>query len=114
MIERVRRMHDNPYLQDDELTFVAPDFVADLGGEGGPAQRAACERFMLALALCHTVITERTPGDPPKIEFKAQSPDEAALVATARDVGFTVMGRSNEGIIINCLGKEREYTVLNT
>ncbi|KAK0901307.1 phospholipid transporting ATPase [Friedmanniomyces endolithicus] len=114
MIERVRRMHDNPYLQDDELTFVAPDFVADLGGEGGPAQRAACERFMLALALCHTVITERTPGDPPKIEFKAQSPDEAALVATARDVGFTVMGRSNEGIIINCLGEEREYTVLNT
>ncbi|KAK0288026.1 phospholipid transporting ATPase [Friedmanniomyces endolithicus] len=114
MIERVRKMHDNPYLQDDELTFVAPDFVADLGGEGGPAQRAACERFMLALALCHTVITERTPGDPPKIEFKAQSPDEAALVATARDVGFTVMGRSNEGIIINCLGEEREYTVLNT
>ena len=39
---------------------------------------------MIALALCHTVITETTPGDPPKIEFKAQSPDEAALVATLR------------------------------
>ncbi|KAK3620398.1 phospholipid transporting ATPase [Elasticomyces elasticus] len=114
MLERIRKMHDNPYLRDDELTFVAPDFVADMGGEGGPAQRAACEQFMLALALCHTVITERTPGDPPRIEFKAQSPDEAALVATARDVGFTVMGRSNEGIIVNYLGEEREYTVLNT
>ena len=115
MIRQIRKMHDNPYLRDDELTFVAPNFVADLGGENGPVTRAACEQFMLALALCHTVITERTPGDPPKIEFKAQSPDEAALVATARDVGFTVMGRSSDGsIIVNVLGEEREYTVLNT
>ena len=114
MISMVREMHDNPFLRDDELTFVAPGFIADLSGQGGPVQRAACESFMLALALCHTVITERTPGDPPRIEFKAQSPDEAALVATARDVGFTVMGRSNDSIIINVLGEEREYTVLNT
>ncbi|KAK4548116.1 hypothetical protein LTR36_009985 [Oleoguttula mirabilis] len=115
MIEGIRKMHDNPYLRDEELTFVAPNFIADLGGESGAAQREACEQFMLALALCHTVITERTPGDPPKIEFKAQSPDEAALVATARDVGFTVMGRSSDGgIIVDYLGEEREYTVLNT
>ena len=114
MIELIRKMHNNPYLRDEDLTFVAPDFLGDLGGEKGTSQKEACERFMLALALCHTVITERTPGDPPKIEFKAQSPDEAALVATARDVGFTVMGRSDDGIIIDVLGEEREYTVLNT
>lgn len=114
MVELIRKMHDNPYLYDDELTFVAPDYVADLGGEKGAAHKDACERFMLALALCHTVITERTPGDPPRIDFKAQSPDEAALVATARDVGFTVMGRTDDGIIINVLGDEREYQVLNT
>nr|POE79545.1 phospholipid-transporting atpase dnf1 [Quercus suber] len=114
MLEQIRKMHDNPYLVDDDLTFVAPDFISDLGGANGKAQKEACEHFMLALALCHTVITERTPGDPPKIEFKAQSPDEAALVATARDMGFTVLGRSNEGIIINKLGTEIEYTVLNT
>ena len=114
MLESIRKMHDNPYLRDEDLTFVAPDFLGDLQGEKGAQQKEANERFMLALALCHTVITERTPGDPPKIEFKAQSPDEAALVATARDVGFTVMGRTNDGIIINVLGDEREYTVLNT
>ncbi|KAK5131718.1 hypothetical protein LTR08_000607 [Meristemomyces frigidus] len=115
MIERIRKMHDNPYLRDDELTFVAPTFISDMGGESGSAQQAACEQFMLVLALCHTVITERTPGDPPKIEFKAQSPDEAALVATARDVGFTVMGRTSDGgMIVNCLGEEREYMVMNT
>ena len=114
MIADLRRLHPNPYLHDDELTFVAPDFVHDLEGQSGKEQKSANEQFMLALALCHTVITERTPGDPPKIEFKAQSPDEAALVATARDCGFTVLGRSNDGIILNVLGEEREYTVLNT
>lgn len=114
MLQDLRKMHDNPYLHDDELTFVAPDLVQDLAGASGLEQQKATEEFMLALALCHTVITERTPGEPPKIEFKAQSPDEAALVATARDCGFTVLGRSNDGIILNVLGSEREYTVLNT
>lgn len=114
MLENLRKLHPNPYLHDDELTFVAPDFVTDLDGMSGAEQRKANEDFMLTLALCHTVITERTPGDPPKIEFKAQSPDEAALVATARDCGFTVIGRTNEGIIVNVLGEDREYMVLNT
>ena len=114
MLGDLRKMHPNPYLHDDELTFVAPDFIDDLMGHSGQEQRQANEQFMLALALCHTVITERTPGDPPKIEFKAQSPDEAALVATARDCGFTVIGRSNDGIILNIMGEDREYTVLNT
>lgn len=114
MLQDLRKMHANPYLHDDELTFVAPDFVSDLAGSSGTEQKIANEEFMLALALCHTVITERTPGNPPKLEFKAQSPDEAALVATARDCGFTVMGRSNDGIILNVLGREKEFTVLNT
>ena len=114
MLEDLRGIHNNPYLHDNELTFVAPDFVQDLKGESGEEQQKANEHFMLALALCHTVITERTPGDPPKIEFQAQSPDEAALVATARDCGYTVLGRTTDGIIINCQGEEREYKVLNT
>ena len=114
MLADLRRIHPNPYLHDEELTFVAPDFVNDLQGQAGDEQKAANEQFMLALALCHTVITERLPGNPPKIEFKAQSPDEAALVATARDCGFTVMGRSNEGIILNIMGQEKEFQVLNT
>lgn len=114
MLQSLRQLHPNPYLHDDELTFVAPDFVNDLDGLSGAEQQRANEDFMLTLALCHTVITERTPGDPPKIEFKAQSPDEAALVATARDCGFTVIGRTNEGIIVNVLGVDKEYIVLNT
>ncbi|KAF2136624.1 uncharacterized protein K452DRAFT_322282 [Aplosporella prunicola CBS 121167] len=114
MLDLLRKQHDNPYLRDENVTFVAPDFVADLNGEAGEEQRRANDQFMLALALCHTVITEKTPGDPPKIEFKAQSPDEAALVSTARDCGFTVLGRSGDDIILSVMGEERKYTVLNT
>ncbi|TAQ88937.1 hypothetical protein B7494_g2734 [Chlorociboria aeruginascens] len=114
MLADIRRLHDNPYLHDDELTFVAPDFINDLAGESGREQQEANEQFMLALALCHTVISETVPGDPPRIEFKAQSPDEAALVATARDVGYTVLGNSVDGIRLNIQGEDRSYKVLNT
>jgi phospholipid-translocating ATPase len=114
MLVDIRKIHNNPYLRDEDLTFIAPDFVAHLNGEVGEEQKLANEHFMLALALCHTVITERTAGDPPRIEFKAQSPDEAALVATARDCGFTVLGRSNDDIHLNIMGEDRTYKVLNT
>lgn len=113
MLEMLRRLYPNPYLKDENLTFISPDYVADLEGRSGEDQRAATENFMVALAVCHTVITEHTPGDPPQIEFKAQSPDEAALVATARDCGFVVLGRNKDDLIVNVLGEERRYTVLN-
>ncbi|QKX57021.1 uncharacterized protein TRUGW13939_04129 [Talaromyces rugulosus] len=114
MLELLRNMHDNPYLKDENLTFVSPDYVTDLAGQSGQEQRHAAENFMVALAVCHSVITEHTPGDPPQIEFKAQSPDEAALVATARDCGFTVLGREGDDLVLNIMGEERKYTVLNT
>ncbi|KAH9884860.1 phospholipid-translocating P-type ATPase [Xylariomycetidae sp. FL2044] len=113
-LDGLRKIHNNPYLHDEDLTFIAPDFVDDLRGESGEEQRQANIDFMLALALCHTVIAEHVPGDPPKIDFKAQSPDEAALVATARDMGFTVLGQASDGIKLNVMGKDVHYPVLNT
>ncbi|EGR47508.1 uncharacterized protein TRIREDRAFT_79258 [Trichoderma reesei QM6a] len=113
-LQGLRKIHDNPYLHDDALTFIAPDFVADLAGHHGTEQQQANENFMLALALCHTVMAERTPGDPPRMTFKAQSPDEEALVATARDMGFTVLGNSSDGINVNVMGEDRHYPLLNT
>lgn len=109
----LREIHNNPYLHDEDLTFVAPDFVEDLAGKNGPEQQKANEHFMLALALCHTVVAEKQPGDSPKMIFKAQSPDEAALVATARDMGFTVLGMSDGGVNVNVMGEDRHYPVLN-
>lgn len=112
-LARLRDMHNNPYLYDEDLTFIAPDFASDMAGDEGDEQKEATRHFMLALALCHTVLTEKVPGDTPKIVYKAQSPDEAALVATARDMGFTVLGSTQEGINLNIMGQDIYYTVLN-
>lgn len=114
MIRRLRGIHDNPYLEDDKLTFVASDYIADLSGASGTEQADANAHFMLVLALCHTVLPELVSNEPPRIDFKAQSPDEAALVATARDCGYTLIDRTPQGVIVNVQGEEREYEVLNT
>lgn len=115
MLEDLRKIHDNPYLHDEDITFIAPDYVTDMNGGSGDEQKAATRHFMLALALCHTVVTEKTPGDPPKLEFKAQSPDEAALVATARDCGFIFLGKvSHDDVLLNVLGEKRQYKILQT
>ncbi|KAI1005561.1 Phospholipid-transporting ATPase [Podosphaera aphanis] len=113
MLTKIRNLHNNQYLHDDELTFIAPDFISDLAGESSFEQQQAIKQFLLALALCHTVISEIIPGDPPRIEFKAQSPDEAALVSTARDCGFTVLGNQTDSIKLNVLGENCSYKVLN-
>jgi phospholipid-translocating ATPase len=68
---------------------------------------------MLALAFCYTVIADKVPGDVPRMTFKAQSPDEAAFVATARDMGFTVLGNTSEGVNLNVMGEEKYYPILN-
>ncbi|ORY23821.1 putative phospholipid-translocating ATPase [Naematelia encephala] len=47
--------------------------------------------FFAVLGLCHTVLAAET--EPGVIEYKAQSPDEAALVQSAADVGFVFRGR---------------------
>jgi phospholipid-translocating ATPase len=112
-LRSLREINDNPYLHDDNLTFVAPDYVEDLAGKHGEEQQKATEHFMLVLALCHTVVAEKLTGDKPNIIYKAQSPDEAALVATARDMGFTVLSQSADGIDLNVMGHERHYEVLN-
>ncbi|UZJ52902.1 hypothetical protein CBS101457_002222 [Exobasidium rhododendri] len=48
--------------------------------------------FWRTLALCHTVVTG-TDEETGLLEFKAQSPDEQALVQAAADVGFTFVGK---------------------
>ncbi|KAI7866455.1 hypothetical protein BDF14DRAFT_1743655 [Spinellus fusiger] len=47
------------------------------------------------------------------IEYKAQSPDEAALVATARDMGFVFLKQNAKVITVLVKGREERYTLLN-
>lgn len=61
----------------------------------GAAHARQLNGFFSVLALCHTVLTSVDP-ETGKMEYKAQSPDEAALVQAAADVGFVFRGREKE------------------
>lgn len=48
----------------------------------------AIKFFFEVLALCHTAIPEGTAEDPFMMRYRAESPDEAALVVAAKQFGF--------------------------
>lgn len=69
--------------------------------------------FFVVLGLCHTALaSESAPG---VIEYKAQSPDEAALVQTAADCGFVFMGRDRDILRLKTpfTDEPEEYELLN-
>lgn len=71
--------------------------------------------FWSTLALCHTALVSVDPATG-AIEYKAQSPDEAALVQAAADVGFVFRGRDREILTLETpfTGEEFEkYELLN-
>ncbi|KAL1664577.1 hypothetical protein GGF50DRAFT_101685 [Schizophyllum commune] len=80
------------HFRDEEL---ARDLHAAVDTEKDPAHARALNGFFSVLALCHTVLTATDPGTG-AIEYKAQSPDEAALVQAAADMGYIFRGRDKE------------------
>ncbi|KFP41603.1 putative phospholipid-transporting ATPase IK, partial [Chlamydotis macqueenii] len=65
--------------------------------------------FLRLLALCHTVMVEEK-GD--QLVYQAASPDEAALVLAARNLGYVFLARTQDTITISELGVKRTYKVL--
>jgi len=59
--------------------------------------------FFTVLSLCHTVVTGTDP-ETGEIEYKAQSPDEAALVQAAADVGFVFLRKEKEILCVQTPG----------
>ena len=92
--------------------------TADIGRSADSDTNAAFSRslngFFAVLALCHTVIASVDPLTR-TIEYKAQSPDEAALVQAAADVGFIFRGRDREVLRMQTPFSEHpeEYELLN-
>jgi phospholipid-translocating ATPase len=70
--------------------------------------------FFTVLSLCHTVLATVDPKSG-RVEFKAQSPDEAALVRAAADVGFVFRGREREILRLQTpfVDHVEEYELLN-
>ncbi|XP_071325988.1 phospholipid-transporting ATPase ID isoform X2 [Trachinotus anak] len=66
--------------------------------------------FFRLLSLCHTVMSEeKSEGE---LVYKAQSPDEGALVTAARNFGFLFRSRTPGTITTTEMGRPVTYTLL--
>uniref|UniRef100_A0A8C7BLZ3 Phospholipid-transporting ATPase n=1 Tax=Neovison vison TaxID=452646 RepID=A0A8C7BLZ3_NEOVI len=66
--------------------------------------------FFRLLSLCHTVMSEeKTEGE---LYYKAQSPDEGALVTAARNFGFVFRARTPQTITVHEMGTAVTYQLL--
>ncbi|KAI0289421.1 hypothetical protein B0F90DRAFT_1812527 [Multifurca ochricompacta] len=115
MQQLLGRAFKNRYVQPDKLTLVSTKLAEDLTDRGG-GQRTHIISFFRALAVCHTVLADRpgpeTGQHPHLLEYKAESPDESALVGAARDVGFPFVSKSREKIDIEVMGQPESYILL--
>ncbi|KAK7062688.1 phospholipid transporting ATPase [Paramarasmius palmivorus] len=113
MIGIMERSFKNRYLQPEKLTLISPKLAEDLVNRNGE-QRSNIIAFFRALAVCHTVLADRPDAqhDPFHLEYKAESPDEAALVAAARDVGFPFVAKTKDGVEIEVMGQKEKYEIL--
>lgn len=115
MIAKMTRGFRNNWFQKEKLTLIAPKLIDDLL-DTSSSQRGHIIAFYRALAVCHSVLPDRPDAQmqPYRVEYKAESPDEAALVAAARDVGFPFVSKANGCIDIEVLGELERYSLLRT
>lgn len=115
MLANLTECFKNDQLRGDKVTFVSNQYVEDtLLPNADSTQKSQNERFMKALALCHSVVTEENKLEPGLRDFKAESPDEAALVSVACDLGFVFKGRTRKSITLSVYGKDQEFRLLDT
>ncbi|KAG9001427.1 hypothetical protein FRB94_004792 [Tulasnella sp. JGI-2019a] len=96
------------------VKFVDTTLQNDLLGGSSPEHARSLNGFFNVLALCHTVLASQDP-DTGIITYKAQSPDEAALVQAAADVGFIFRGRDRDILKLQTPFADHleEYELLN-
>ncbi|RKO94826.1 hypothetical protein BDK51DRAFT_24179, partial [Blyttiomyces helicus] len=78
---------------------------------GATSQHAALTEFFLSLAVCHSVLVSRDADG--ELRYKAQSPDEAALVQAAKDAGFAFVARDGRDIVVAVRGVYHKMKLLN-
>ena len=94
--------HLDPHQKLPHVDFVDPRF--------NPRSELARE-FLLHLAVCHTIISEEKEG---RVEYKASSPDELALVNAAKFFGVEFAGRNeNQSVLVSVDGTVVAIDVLN-
>ncbi|KAI8924346.1 hypothetical protein BC831DRAFT_466093 [Entophlyctis helioformis] len=111
MREAMSKLFDTKYVS-QKLAFVDPRIPKDLEDAGIQARKI--REFFTLLAVCHTVLIEKPDKDNPNdIIYKAQSPDEAALVSAAKDTGFACLRRVDNEVDVDVMGVPRSYTILS-
>jgi phospholipid-translocating ATPase len=113
MLQLLNQAFKNRYVEPDKVTLVSPKLAEDLTDRSGE-QRSHIVSFFRALAVCHTVFADKPdPGQSPHLlGYKAESPDESALVSAARDVGFPFISRGRERVDIEVMGQPESYVLL--
>ncbi|KAM5180148.1 phospholipid-transporting ATPase IB isoform 1-T1 [Mantella aurantiaca] len=108
--ERERSSEDFSQLPStsESCDFDDPKLFQNIEGESPTA--LVIKEFLTLLAVCHTVVPEKEED---KIIYQASSPDEGALVKGARKLGYTFTGRTPHSVIIDAMGTEQSFELLN-
>lgn len=123
------------YIPPSQMSFVDPALFTDLLNlkQEGREQSDRIRDFFFSLIVCHTILidklgmteeilsesqTENPRNDlnemsPHLLQYQAQSPDEAALVKAARDLGFVFLGRDQDYLNLSILGAPERVQILS-
>lgn len=104
LFEPINFAQHNAKYYEEQFKFYDPSLLEQV-----QQMNEEVHEFFTLLALCHTVMSEEKNG---KLEYQAQSPDEAALSAAARNFGFVFKNRTSNTIEIEVLGKPLTYELL--
>ncbi|XP_069058332.1 phospholipid-transporting ATPase IB [Pleurodeles waltl] len=109
-LERERSSEDFSQLPStsESCDFDDPTLLQNIESDHPTAMQI--QEFLTLLAVCHTVVPER---DGSTIIYQASSPDEGALVKGAKKLGYEFTGRTPRSVIIEALGKEESFELLN-
>ncbi len=112
MVRSMTSTINNRYFREDKLTLIAPELPRRLVDHDDPLRPHLID-FFRALAICHSVLSDTPEPEKPYIlDYKAESPDEAALVAADRDIGFPFVSGNTSRIDIEVLGKSERWPPL--
>ena len=100
--------------------FQDPNLLYDIekatdSNNSDPAvQNSSLINFFTVLSLCHTVLAGIDP-ETGVVQYKAQSPDEAALVQTAANLGYVFLGKDRDVLSLRTPGSANaeKYELLN-
>ncbi|KXS16560.1 phospholipid-translocating P-type ATPase [Gonapodya prolifera JEL478] len=84
-----------------------------VGNQEWMIQAKRMKEFFTVLAVCHSVVPSQVVKVVRELRYRAQSPDEAALVDAAKNLGIAFLGRKVNTVILDVFGKQEQYEILN-